>query len=272
MNTSARRGARKKSLLLVGGAGGMGRLLARFFRARGYAVLVCDPKRPPRGFRRAGFDAARQADVVVVAASLMRSAEALERVLDERPEGLVLDVASVKAPVKGTLERAREAGVAVASVHPMFGPDVRSLRGRDLVVCDCGDARAARRAERLFAGAGLRIVRMTLEEHDAAIARTLGLAHLAGLAAAATLAHDPPPAGVPASTSFRLLRELIDVILAQPADLTFAIQAANPSSRDVAKRFAISAEALARTFEGSDARTLASELETYRKRLRARRR
>src|SRR5262249_11685049 len=48
-----RRVRKKGPLLLVGGAGGMGRLLARFFRARGFTVLVCDPAGAPRGFRNA---------------------------------------------------------------------------------------------------------------------------------------------------------------------------------------------------------------------------
>jgi chorismate mutase/prephenate dehydrogenase len=243
----------------------MGRLLARFFRSRRFVVLVCDPKGAPRGFRSAGCEAAREADVVVIAAALSRSAEALDRVLGERPRGLVFDVASVKAPLLRSIERGRGAGVSIASVHPMFGPDARSFRGRDLVVCDCGDAAAARRAARLFEGAGLRIVRMPVAAHDAAVARTLGLAHLVGLAAAAALAGDPPPRDAPASTSYRLLRALADTVLAQPADLTYAIQASNPASPAVALRFASSVAALADLLEGADGgASLARALDRWR--------
>jgi len=246
----------------------MGRLLARFFRTRGWEVAVADPAGAPRGFARAEIAAARDASVVLLAVSLDRAAEAMERVLDERPRGLLLDIASVKAPLLRSIARARAGGVAVASVHPMFGPDARSLRGRDLVVCDAGDPSATRRAERLFRGAGLRIVRMPLAAHDAAIAKTLGLAHLVGLAAAATLAADPPPADVPAATSYRLLRALADLVLEQPAELTFAIQAANPESREVAARLAADAAALAEGFRGDD-RAFAERLETWRNALRA---
>jgi chorismate mutase/prephenate dehydrogenase len=242
----------------------MGRLLARFFRARGWEVLVSDPAGAPRGFAAADLSAARDASVVLVAASLARAPEAMESVLDERPRGLLLDIASVKAPLLGPIARARANGVAVASVHPMFGPDARSVRGRDLVVCDAGDPSAARRAERLFTGAGLRIFRMPLEEHDAVIAKTLGLAHLVGLAAASALAGDPPPADVPAATSYRLMRALAELVLTQHADLTFAIQAANPRSREVASRLAGNATTLAGGFRGSGVDAFAKRLEAWR--------
>jgi chorismate mutase / prephenate dehydrogenase len=44
--------------------------------------------------------------------------------------GLVVEIGSIKAPVAASAAALRDAGVAVASIHPMFGPDVRLLAGR----------------------------------------------------------------------------------------------------------------------------------------------
>ncbi|HEV8268703.1 MAG TPA: prephenate dehydrogenase/arogenate dehydrogenase family protein, partial [Thermoanaerobaculia bacterium] len=129
----------RRTLLLVGGAGRMGRRLGGFFRRRGFRVLVLDPAGPVHGYAAGRLEEASFADVVVVAAALPRVGEALDDVLSRKPRGLVFDVASVKAPVEKALRAAAKRGTAVASVHPMFGPSVPSFRGRDLIVCDVGD-------------------------------------------------------------------------------------------------------------------------------------
>ena len=244
---------RRRRLLLVGGAGRMGRLLGRFFARRGFLVSVADPAGTPRGFVAGTLEEAREADVVVVASSLETTADALAAVLARAPRGLVFDVASVKGPFVGLLRRAVRRGVAACSVHPMFGPSVRTLAGRDLIVCDAGDARAAGLARRLFAGAGLSIRTMPLADHDPWIAATLGLAHVVALASASTLGGLRVPIDDVrgrASTSFRHLLALVEPLLSQPADLTFSIQAANPSSRRVLTRLAREAEGWRRAAEG----------------------
>lgn len=237
---------RRRHLLLLGGAGRMGRLLGRFFSRRGFLVSSVDPAGVPRGFRRGAVEEAANADVVVVASSLASSAEAMGTVLARRPRGLVFDVASVKGPLVPLLRKAASDGISACSVHPMFGPSVRSFSGRDLVVCDAGDARAAARARRLFDGAGLSIRTMPLEEHDAWIASTLGLAHVVALAAASTLGalhvprHDVRGR---ASTSFRHLLALVEPILSQPPGLTHAIQELNPHTPLVLARLSREVEA-----------------------------
>src|SRR6185436_13779542 len=83
MSTKGRekRPGERRRLLMVGGAGRMGRRLCRFFRARGHAVAVLDPAGAPTGIARGSLRDAGTADVVVVAASLSRAAEAEEAAL-----------------------------------------------------------------------------------------------------------------------------------------------------------------------------------------------
>jgi chorismate mutase/prephenate dehydrogenase len=218
----------------------MGRLFARFLRRNRLGVEICDPAGPLPGFRSAPLARAATADVVVIAASLSRAAAALSEVVSLRPKGLVFDIASVKAPLLPVLEAARLGGLSIASVHPMFGPSVRSFRGHGLIVCDCGDPRAARRARALFEGSGLRIATMPVAEHDPWIARTMGLTHALALGAAAALAAlDVRPEALDgrASTSFRRLVELIGPILDQEAELTRMIQAGNPEGEEALIQF-----------------------------------
>ena len=142
-------------------------------------------------------------------------------------------MASVKGPLLPLYAEAARRGLRVASVHPMFGPGVRSFEGQNLIVCDAGVPAATRAAARLFSGQGLKVATMPIGAHDAWIARTLGLAHLLSLLAGSVLARE----GVKvksldglASTSFRRLCELAAPILHQAPDLTLPIQARNPAT------------------------------------------
>lgn len=265
--------ARPRRLLLVGGAGRMGRLFARFFRRRGWRVLIDDPDGPVPGFATAPPGSAATAEVVCVAVGLDVVADALSAVLDFGPTGLVFDIASVKASLRPVLERARAEGVAIASVHPMFGPDAASFRGRDLIVCDCGDRAAARRAKALFDGAGLKIRTMPLAEHDPWNAQTLGLAHLVALAAAGALAGLGVNLGAidgRASTSFRHLLNLVEPVLEQEPALTRAIQTANPESAVVVEHLAEQVEVFRRLLSGDDPEAFRKKVVAIRRALRPR--
>ena len=226
-------GLAARSVLLVGGAGRMGRLLARAFASAGHAVSIHDPGRRFPEFPAVSLESAPDADAIVVCVSLEATPAVLEEVLALRPRGLVLDIASVKGPVLPIYARAARQGLSVASVHPMFGPGVHSLEGQDLIVCDAGVPASTREALRLFSGHDLKVATMPLGAHDPWIARTLGLAHLLSLLAGSVLARE----GVRvksldglASTSFRNLCLLAAPILHQAPDLTLPIQARNPAT------------------------------------------
>jgi chorismate mutase/prephenate dehydrogenase len=260
----------KRTLLLVGGAGRMGRLFARFFRRKGFAVRMADPAGAPRGFARGTLEDAATVDVVCVAASLDATPAALEAVLARSPRGLVFDIASLKTPLLPLFARARKEGVAIASAHPMFGPDAR-FSGRDFLVCDVGDASAVRRVARLFAGAGLKIRTMPAAEHDRWVGRTMGLAHLVALVSAFALAElgvSRDDVDGRATTSFRHLLTLVGPILDQDPALTRAIQAANPEALFVFERLADQVDTLRGLLFGGDASRLEARLAAVRAALR----
>ncbi len=170
-------------VLVVGGAGKMGRWLGRYFLGRGHRVSSYDPAGEPSGIMPvpdllAGVAAA---DVILVATPLSPGAEVLERILDARPAGLVADVFSLKSHVIESLKAGAARGLRVASLHPLFGPDVTTLAGRVIAVLDCGNARAADEAAALFADTALTITRLPVEAHDPCMQYVLGLSHLVSI-------------------------------------------------------------------------------------------
>jgi len=212
-------------ILVIGGAGSMGRWLAEFFLAGGHRVGICDPRAadgvPPEFRVEADLPrAAREADVIVVATP-MRAAPAVCRELWKTgTRATIFDILSIKAPLLPTIRRGRRAGFHLTSVHPLFGPTVRTLSGRNLLVLDCGDARANRAAEGLFRTSSLSVHRLPIERHDALMAEVLALPHATSLLFSLALAragHAPGDLARAAPTSF-----------ARQAEVAWVVTAANP--------------------------------------------
>lgn len=246
--------------LVIGGFGRMGRWFTRFLADLAYEVTVADPAACPsdsqtdsqtdlqtvRDWREArGPDW----DVTVVAAPILVSARILEEMARDGWPGLVFDIGSVKAPLLPALGRLAAAGVRVASVHPMFGPDVTHLHGRHILVMDAGHAEAAEEAAAVFRDTMAEILHLPLEEHDALIAYVLGLSHalnLAFLDALRTSGEQAPRLARISSVTFdRQLRVAAGVSGENP-DLYFEIQRLNPDGAHVLARLANAVERLRR--------------------------
>ena len=173
-----------RRVLVIGGAGKMGRWFVRFFQSQQYHVTVADPA--PCELADAAYpswqDAGLDVDVIVVATELALSRRILEELVAAAPAALLFDIGSLKTPLRDPLAAAARAGLNVTSLHPMFGPDTRLLSGRHMVFVDVGNASATAAARDLFAATMVEQVDMDLDEHDRLIAYVLGLSHALNIA------------------------------------------------------------------------------------------
>jgi chorismate mutase/prephenate dehydrogenase len=172
-----------RRILVIGGAGKMGRWFVDFFLSQGFDTSVADPgiEEGPGRYRN-WTDAGVDYDVIVVAAPLAVSGRILLQLAVLKPPGLVFDIGSLKSPLIDGLREMQAAGCSVTSLHPMYGPDTRLLSGRHLIFCDAGDAAATAAAKELFAATMVEQLDMGLEDHDRLIAYVLGLSHALNIA------------------------------------------------------------------------------------------
>ncbi len=172
-----------RRVLVIGGAGKMGRWFVDFFASQGFATTVADRsvEDAPGQFHN-WTDAGVDYDVIVVAAPLAVSGRILAQLAVLKPGGLVFDIGSLKSPLIDGLRELRSAGCRVTSLHPMYGPDTRLLSGRHLIFCDVGDAEATAAAKELFSATMVEQLDMGLEDHDRLIAYVLGLSHALNIA------------------------------------------------------------------------------------------
>ena len=146
--------------------------------ASGHSIDVIDPA---SGNGRTLKDCA-DADIVVVSVPIHATASVI-RELDGicRDDALIFDLTSLKSTIVDIL-REMSGRRKVCSIHPMFGPSARSLSGRNLIVCDCGNGDAVKEVTGLFAGRGGNIRTMEIEQHDEYMSYVLGLSHAVNIA------------------------------------------------------------------------------------------
>ncbi len=221
-----------RRVLVIGGAGRMGRWFARFLAAQGYAVDVADPAGEVPGFpcvadwRTLTLDH----EVIIVAAPMPITSAILHELAARPPAGVVFDVGSLKSPLRAGLRAMAAAGGRVTSVHPMFGPDTELLSGRHVIFVDVGDPAATAVARDLFAATMATLVDMDLESHDRLIAYVLGLSHALNIAFFTALADSgeaAPRLATLSSTTFDAQLRVAANVAAENPDLYFEIQHLN---------------------------------------------
>lgn len=221
-----------KRALVIGGCGKMGAWFVRFLASQGYGVTIADPSAPDglAGAVRDWQALELDHELIVVAAPIKLTAGILEALAERRPPGLILDIGSLKTPLRAGLERLAAAGCRVTSIHPMFGPDTRLLSGRHVIFCDVGNASALNEARELFSATMAERTDMSLDEHDRLIAYVLGLSHALNLVFFTALAESGelvPRLRHMSSTTFDAQLKVASLVAHDNPHLYFEIQRLN---------------------------------------------
>ncbi|MDD5722826.1 MAG: prephenate dehydrogenase/arogenate dehydrogenase family protein [Syntrophales bacterium] len=157
---------------IIGGTGGIGRWFADFFRGEGYTVHVSG--------RTVGMrldEMTRTCRVVIVSVPINATAAVIEQVGPKMKEGsLLMDFTSLKeGPVRDML---RCSSSEVMGCHPLFGPDVPSIKGRNIAMCPARIDKWYGWPDDLFRKRGANVFEVTPEKHDRMMSIIQGLNHL----------------------------------------------------------------------------------------------
>ena len=221
-----------KHVLVIGGAGKMGLWMTRFLTSQGYIVEIADPKEIVEGFDCVSDwrDLTLDHDIIVVAAPLARSNDILKTLAERRPQGPVIDIGSLKSPLREGLRALDHAGVRVASIHPMFGPTTELLSGRHVIFIDVGNREATAQAREIFSPTMATLVEMDVDNHDRLIAYVLGLSHALNiifLTALVDSGEEAPLLARMSSTTFAAQLEVARSVAEDNPYLYFEIQSLN---------------------------------------------
>lgn len=223
-----------RDILIVGGGGQMGQLLARHFAARGHRVNTLEPG---DGQDRAA--AVRAAQITLLSVPMALAPEIARELGPHVPQdGMLCDINSLKEEICDTM--AQHCQAQILGTHPMFGPTVDSLRRQKVVLCPVRPGPLTRWLTMELGQMGLEIIRATPTEHDRMMAAVQVLVHFHTIVMGEALRRTG--LGVRDSLRFtspiyRLELAVVGRLFTQDPDLYAEIEMSNPHGQQVIAHF-----------------------------------
>jgi len=231
INTSAY--GSKKSALVIGGDGKMGQWFVQFLSNQKFKVEISDIN----SISKHNIDYKKSEllyDFIIVAAPIAASAQILQDLATLQPQGIVLDVGSIKSPLKLPLMQLLDSGCKVVSIHPMFGPNIKLLSNKHVIFIDLGDSDSVLKVKQLFQPTMVEQIDMQLEDHDRLVAYILGLSHVINIAFMSVLSESGEAADTLSqlsSTTFDAQLSIGKNVVSENPHLYFEIQKLNNYSK-----------------------------------------
>jgi len=156
---------------IIGGAGGMGKWFADFFRREGHPVEVSGRTRGPDF-----ASLAASCPVVIVSVPIAATEEVIRKIGPcLPPESLLMDLTSLKeGPVRAMLAAT---AAEVIGLHPLFGPGAPSLSGQNVAVCPGRGDTWLPWLKDILERNGAKLVETTTARHDELMAVIQALNH-----------------------------------------------------------------------------------------------
>ena len=230
---------------IIGGAGKMGRWIARAIRDLGIDVLLIDVD--IENLKTAGetlglpittdISRAGDGDAVIIAVPIDRF-ESVVRSLSAhvRPGQIIMDVTSVKTEPLSIMRRLLPE-CRMLGTHPVFGPGASNFNGHNVILTPSTPAECelAEEVKTRLEKEGARVAVMSPEKHDQLMAAVLGLAHFIAIVAGDTLLSLDGIKQMEAvsGVTFKALLTLIESVLNEDPALYASIQMHLPPLADM---------------------------------------
>ena len=231
----------KENVLIVGVLGEMGKWFSDFFQNQGHNVSVYDTKGKSDSFTSycSLEDGIKDASCALIATPLEAVPEVIIQLSELNFQGIVFDIASFKGYLKGAIQQANDHSISITSIHPMFGPNVRTLSDKVICFCDCGNKWANQKVESFFKSTAASTVRLSLDEHDRIISYVLGLSHIINIIFIKVLTeggYQYTDLKQIASTTFLSQMVTASSVIKENPNLYYTIQKLNPYKKDLFKK------------------------------------
>jgi len=247
-----------KSILFVGGGGGMGTLFAKYARSSGHDVRILD-----RDDWGRVESLCADAHAVIITVPIHDTIPVIQRIAPFLPPtALLADFTSNKSDILATMLASHEG--PVLGLHPMHGPDVHNLSKQLMMVCPGRDDAAGEWLLNQFQLWGMRLVTVDPDAHDRAMHIIQGLRHFIALLHGSYLKNnDLKPSDILnfSSPIYRAELMMTGRIFAQDAALYADIVFANEERRHVLMEFLDHHSKLAEMVRANDREAFIKEFE-----------
>ena len=237
-------------ILILGGTGETGSWFARYFKEKGFDVVVWGPSGKVEVAKRLGVRYAKdmmqeveKSDIVLVSVTIEKTVQVIREVAPHMHSGsLIMDVTSIKSEPIRAMKTYAPKGVEVFGTHPMFGPTMPSLRGQTIILTPVEGKTGKWQSvmQSLFESDGAHVEILDAEEHDEIMAVVQALTHFAYIGIGATLRTldvDVQRSRKFMSPVYEIMIDFVGRILDQNPELYASIQK-NPKAAAVRHIFA----------------------------------
>ena len=230
-----------KEIAIIGVNGKMGKWFANYFHKMGFKVKGFDTNNEIKEKfvvkANSLVSAILQIDYVLLCTPTKNTPEIIRLISKEMKRGsYLIEISSQKSKTAQTLLKT-PSKINPICIHPMFGPGIKNITGKNVIIVPIKDAQKELTATKLlFPGANF--VTIDAVEHDKKIAVILGLTHLINIAFANILAKDEKISLTEkmAGTTFKAQRIIAESILTESAELIETI-VSNPEVRKSGEEF-----------------------------------
>lgn len=180
-------GLEGKSILIVGGTGGMGRFFANFASVHGASVKIVgrtihrtEQMAREMEVKAGSISDAETSDIVVVAVPIGSVVESSIEIAQSMPDAALLtDLSSVKTGITNRISSKVPEGVEYVSLHPLFGPGIDHIQGLNIIAVPFKTGPQWRSFSRALRKTGARVHTMSTEHHDRVMGYVQALHHFA---------------------------------------------------------------------------------------------
>ena len=230
--------------IAVIGAGAMGGLFTKYFVEKGFRVKIYD-RLVEKAERLRGLgvevcerleDAVANVEVILLATPIIETGKLVEDLSETIRRGILIEITSLKLPIIEHLKRLPKT-VTPISIHPLFGPSVKRLRGERMALIPVRKPdRELEIAEEIFDD--FKLFTIEAERHDRLMAYILSLTHIISLASAISLMNEDLEELIKFSgASFRKLIEMMACTSDESLELFTQLLILNRYSEKVASEF-----------------------------------
>lgn len=224
-----------EQVVVVGGAGALGKVFVGLFEKSGYQVAVVEKDDWETDIAKAAF---ARADLVLVAVPITLTETVIGQLNNLPADCVLADITSIKEKPLNAMLAAHKG--PVVGLHPMFGPDAPGMIKQVVVVCDGrGEASYQWLVEQMKTW-GATIHRSTAQEHDQAMAFIQVMRHFNTFVYGAHLQGENPDLEtltVFSSPIYRLELAMVGRLFAQSPQLYADIIYNNPDNFALLRRF-----------------------------------
>ena len=224
-----------EQVVVVGGAGALGKVFVGLFEKSGYQVAVVEKDDWETDVAKAAF---ARADLVLVAVPITLTEAVIGQLNNLPPNCVLADITSIKEKPLNAMLAAHKG--PVVGLHPMFGPDAPGMIKQVVVVCDGrGEASYQWLVEQMKTW-GATIHHSTAQEHDQAMAFIQVMRHFNTFVYGAHLQGENPDLEtltVFSSPIYRLELAMVGRLFAQSPQLYADIIYNNPDNFALLRRF-----------------------------------